>query len=117
MKIDRIGKMARVWYQGAPKKMVNAISKRRGIPEKVVKELLYYNIVTPSQLSELTGCALSDIDYHTKTRIINKGGKKKKTSNLTRCHPFFQLFAKQRLYIYRDKKFNEFLKKKLEIDF
>lgn len=111
--IDQKVRKSRIYYQGAPEKMVNAIAHRRGLPVELIKEILYYNIVTPMQLKSITGAALSVINYHAEPR--KKG--RKWVSNLTRCYPFPQYNGNGKQFIYRDKKFNEFVKEKLEVDF
>lgn len=67
-----------------PSKLVSQIAEKQNIPEDIVTSILRYNVLTPAQLSLITGLSIHTINTKLKPSVV----KGEVSTNLDRCYPF-----------------------------
>ena len=88
--------------------LVDLISKKRKLDRELVVSMLSYNVISMKQLASVTGKNISTLGNMAGNFSWNEE-KKCMESDLTKCYPFPASDGDGFLFVYRDKKCEDYI--------
>ena len=118
MEVDEGIIEVQIAYKKIDDKVVNAVVEKSLLTKDEAEKILRYNIITPVQLSNITGVKLITINVKRSMRL--RSGKVQR--DLKVCYPFYQKKEEQKrdnqgpIFIYRDEDCESFIRISLGLE-